>query len=296
MLKVKTLLAVVCLVYFIQLYSSISIVYNIKIAETTKRQAFDKNGEHPSTLALTPFNQFRNKYSGARHNYGGNMVSYIYSPETYYARVDWAFAQVNADHGTFVKTQTDDLLFSAGYSFAPNERSKCTISGFFGVPTHNDHSIIEPQFGFAQVGLGGQFDGSFIFSEHTKDYSLRVAARAIHFFKRNVQIDSKSYHFSLGTLVDLYVALHIKFGNSHCDIGYNPTLLCGGSITPDLVDAVKQSEFKRNSFFGVYKYKFNIKMHPSALAIAASYGFDFEPREFGNKRIITVWGLWSFSF
>lgn len=291
-----TALALIGLSISASLFSSISIVYNIKIAETTKRQAFEKNGEHPSTIALTPFDQYRNKYSGARHNYGGSMLSYIYSPETYFARVDFAFAQVNADHGTFIKTETDDLVFSAGYSFTANDRAKFTLSGLFGIPTHKDRSLIEPQFGYAHIGLGAQFDGSLIFSKHNPDHSLRFAVRGIEFFNRKVRVDAEHFNFTFGTLVDLYLALHINSDNNRIDFGYNPTFLVAASIKPFLPDAVKQTEFKRNSFFGVYKRRFSFKKHPSAAVIALSYGFDLEPLDFGNKRIITVWGLWSIAF
>lgn len=278
------------------LFSSISIVYNIKIAETTKRQPFEKNGTHPSTIAVTPFDQYRNKYSGARQNYGGSMFSYIYSPEGYFARVDFAVAQVNTDHGTFVKTETDDLVCSGGYSFAAHDRAKFTISGLFGVPTHKDRSITEAQFGFAHIGLGAQFDGSLIFSKHNPDHSLRFAVRGIEFFNRKIKVDSYSFNFTYGTLVDLYLALHINNGNNRVDFGYNPTFLVASSIKPFLQDAVKQTEFKRNSFFGVYKHRFSFKKHPSAAVIALSYGFDLEPLDFGNKRIITIWGMWSIAF
>lgn len=275
---------------------SVSIVYSLKIAETTKRQAFEKNGEHPSLVALTPFNQFRTKYSGERHNYGGNLFSYIYSPEEYFVRVDWACAQVNADHGLFKKTQTDDVLFSGGYSFAPNQRSKCGISGMLGFPTHKDISVLEPQFGYSQIGLGGQVDGSFIFSEEHPEHSFRCAFRALHFFKRPVYLHGKRYLFSRGNLIDLYVAMHITMAQSRIDIGYNPTFLSGAAITPSLSNAVEKTDYKRNSFFAVYKYKFKIGSNPSAVLVAISYAFDFEPRDFGNKRIITAWASWSVGF
>jgi len=285
-----------CLLCHVSAYGSISIVYNLKIAETTKRQDFEKNGEHPSTAAITGFNQFRTKYSGSRHNYGGSLLSYIYSPENYYARVDWAVAQVNVDGGSFKKGQTDDLLFSAGYSHAFNHRSKCTLSGLFGMPTHKDLSILEPQFGYAHVGLGAQLDASFLFSQYSNDHSLRCAARIIHLFKRRVDLLCNAFDFTMGNLIDLYVALHITSGNSRCDVGYNPTFLCSGKIIPYLTDVVQKSNFKRNSFFGVYKYKFRLGSYPSSVALALSYGFDYESRVFGNKRIITAWSAWTFSF
>jgi hypothetical protein len=294
-----TLISVIALISVCSrasLFGSVSIVYNIKIAETTKRQAFEKNGEHPSLTALTPFDQFRTKYSGDRQNYGGTMLSYIYSPENYFGRVDFAVAQVNTDHGRFVKTETDDLVFSGGYSFSINERAKLTLSGFFGVPTHKDKSIVEPQFGYAHVGLGAQLDGSLIFSKHNPEHSLRFAVRGIEFFNRTIHVDSVRYHFTFGALVDLYIALHINIDSNRVDLGYNPTFLVASSIKPFLPDAVKLTEFKRNSFFGVYKRRFALKNNPSTAAVAVSYGFDFEPLEFGNKRIITVWGLWTIGF
>ncbi|MEX0849129.1 MAG: hypothetical protein WD055_02775 [Candidatus Dependentiae bacterium] len=54
----------------------------------------------------------------------------------------------------FERTQTDDILFYAGRGFKLNEKSRGTISGILGVPTHKDDSLEGIQFGTGHYAIG----------------------------------------------------------------------------------------------------------------------------------------------
>lgn len=276
----------------------VSIVYNLKIAETTKHQASFEPAEEipPITIALTPFNQFRNRYSHERINYAGSLFSAIYAANDYYVRADWAFADINSKSVNFKETRTDDLLFTTGYSYNFNQRARGSISGLFGVPTHKDLSAVELQFGYAHVGFGVQLDGTFLFSNDDPNYSFRCAARYIRFLGRSVHFSMGHYYYNIGNLIDLFVALHITAGKSSFEIGYNPTISCGASISPYLPNVVTKTNYKRNGFLGIYKYHIKRPNRRYVLALATSYSFDYEPRFYGHKRIVTSWALGSFSF
>lgn len=283
------------------MYGSISTVYNLRIAETTKRIGIEPVFEQPSLGTVTMFGTFRKKYNGDKHRSIGGLCTLVYAPESFFLRLDAAVGRVASnDQGVFFsRTQVDDLLFSAGYSPSLSEKMRLTFSGFLGLPTHKDTSLAFVQFGYGHYGLGAQIDGSFIYS-HNKDHTLRSAIRCIHFFPRRVcaQVDRgiESFKYGLGDLIDLFIAFHNKINKHNIELGYNGSFFINASIYPNLESALQKANYTRHSFFGMYKYHFLINTTTNMLATALSYGFEPTPKIYGNKRLITVWASWSVNF
>jgi hypothetical protein len=279
----------------------ISIVYNLRVAETSKRLIIESSFEKPSLAAVTLFGTFRQQYNGARKNSGGGLFTLLYAPEYFFLRVDGAIGRVTLnDHGIRSgRTQTDDLLFSAGYSPRLSDKIRLTFSGLLGFPTHDDTSIERIQFGTGHYALGVQLDGAVAYSSN-KDNTLRFAARFIHFFPRNVFVPinarREQFKFGLGDLTDLFIAFHHQKGQHSVEAGYNPSFFFDTTICPRLDDVLQEADYIRNSFYGLYKYHFAISQTTHAIALALSYGFDIRPKTVGNKRIITTWASWIVNF
>jgi len=278
-----------------------SIVYNIKIAETTKRQAFDYHFKNPTMTIGTLFDQYRKKWDGTQQNFGGGLATLLYVNKSYYAKVDWAVAQTSEtkEKSHFSQTQTDDLLFTSGCSYPVTKQIKLTFSGLLGFPTHKDASLEHAQLGYGHVGLGAQMDGSFIYSAH-HNHSLRPAARYVRFFQRDAKLiidgQKKDFKFNFGNLVDLYIAHHSKFAPHSLEFGYDATFLFGTKICPHQDDIAHKNNYIRSSFYLSYDYHFFIKTLPSAIAANFSYGFDQIPKKAGNKRIVTLWTSLTINF
>jgi hypothetical protein len=291
-----------CLGWNPVLHAAISIVYNLRIAETTKRESFNPLFSRPAIATATLFNQWREKYNDIFQNIGGGLGTINYAPTSYfYARIDFAAAHVYEKNGAvrFSRTQTDDILFSSGYTYASSERKKITLSGLLGVPTHNDTSLEHIQFGYAHYGLGAQVDGAWHYLPRL-NFSFRSAARFIHFFPRRapavVNNQIMNFDFNIGNLVDLFIAHHINVGRHRFEAGYNPSFFFAATIKPFLADATRGANYIRSNFYGSYKYYFPVRNHMTAIAAACSYGFDHTPQDIGNKRVITVWASWSVNF
>ncbi len=278
-----------------------SIVYNIKVAETTKRSATDEVNNFPSFATLTIFDQYRKKYSGDRHRIDGAMATYMYLFGHAYARVDFAFANTVQKNPlcSFSRVETDDLLFSAGYGFIIDNRKRVTLSGLFGIPTHKNLSLQEFQFGYAHFALGAQLDGAFTYSDNGI-HAFMSAVRFIQFFERKscvpIDILCESFKFTPGNLTDIFISHRSKWGHHRIEIGYDLSLFLNAKICPTLEDAVARSNYVRSGFFATYKHRFFVHELPSAVTIAFSYAFDQKPLNFGNKRVITTWASWSISF
>ncbi len=113
-----------------------------------------------------------------------------YAQKNWFIRLDFAVAHLkrrseilsNLDQS---RTQTDDLLFSGGYGFSTSERSRFSLSGLLGVPTHKPLDLPILQFGSGHVGMGVQLDNNY---KYWSINTLRSAARYIHFFKNNKQL------------------------------------------------------------------------------------------------------------
>ncbi len=286
--------------------SSISVVYNLRIAETTRRQAV-KEDHHlkPTTIATTFVGQARETYDGFHQDSESVIATGIYTQEKWYVRSDFAVGHVRQKgHGLcFSQTETDDILLYGGYSHI-NKKTRFTLSGIFGIPTHNlDTQDFEGiTFGTGHVGLGAQLDGSFLFADYDSHRHLIMgAARFVHFFPRNIHLNlnnfCKKFDFNIGNLADLLVVFHSNWRKHSLEIGYNPEFLFSASICPSLDDVAAQTNYIRSSFYASYSYGFLIHNHlPNAIIVGFSYSFDHRPKQFGLKNGYTAWVTWGVNF
>lgn len=274
---------------------AISIVYNFRIAQITK-QPLEENERNQRLAIILPFDQFQKKYSGVFQNFAGSLEAFIYSWESFYARADFAFSYVKEtfDHmTTFTGIQTDDLLFTAGYNFK-QEHGRVTLSGLFGVPTHDIVALRHVPFGYSQVGLGLQVDGAVNFES---ERAFLYGARYIYFVPRHAKDDlGNKYKYTIGQTADLLAAYKKNWPVHGIEFGYTARFFFAASVQPPFDDEVKKLNYIRSNFYTVYKYRFYIHEHPQRLLLNVSYGFDHTPKHFGNKYIVTIWGSWNISF
>lgn len=290
-----------CLLFFIMLYQSslspISMVYNFRIAQITKQPIVEKSHRHNKVIALL-FDQYRKKYNGIFQNFVGGLGSYIYDFESYYFRTDFAVSHIKqiTDHvTTFSGTETDDILFTGGRNFILNDRTTMTFSGLFGIPTHRIFRLQHVDFGYSQVGLGLQWDGSYLLNDTS---ALLYGARYIYFVPRTALDDLEEKHrFTIGNIGDLLLAYKNNWNKHHgIEFGYTARFRFGAHIYPNLDDIVKKTNYKRSNFYGVYKYKFIVDDISHRLLFYLSYGFDHTPKIYGNRYIVTLWTSWNIGF
>lgn len=299
MKKSLPFLVLICLATH-PLHGTISTVYNMRIAETTKLSLDADRGATTSLSALTVFNQWRTTYRNVNASIGGGMISLVYIPSSFYARLDCAVANVYNETTHFTRTEPDDLLFSTGYSLALSQKTNVTFSGFLGLPLHADQSLDRIQFGYGHAGIGAQLDSSYVYAAN-KQHIVRYAARSIYFLPQTVIAlnDVGCYEkvrFSNGVLTDLFIAHTSAFGNHKAEVGYNPTFLYKATISPSITDAKARSEYIRHAFYSTYGYSFSLKNVSSSVTVALSYAFDSGPKTFGFKRIVNAWALWGINF
>jgi hypothetical protein len=295
----KTLIAILGFTACLSV-QAVSVVYNLRIAETTRRQAQESSQKRSSIAATTFFAQFREIHDGAHQKIGGAVGTYLFSPSNYYLRADCAVGHVytKKDSFHFSRTQADDILFSAGRSHAINERTRVTGSAMLGVPTHKDSALEGLQFGTGHFGLGVQLDGGHVYSKNFR-HSIMGATRYIRFLNRKTTFNFNSrdlnFRIELGNLIDLFVSHQSRFGKRHnLEFGYNPTFSFGAGLKPRLFDV--QTSFIRSSFYGSYRYLFLIKKVPSAISIGLSYSFDHLYNVFAIKSGVTSWITWGLNF
>ncbi|MGO9387805.1 MAG: hypothetical protein ACLPWD_07145 [Methanobacterium sp.] len=277
-----------------------SIVYNLRVTETTKRSIFEQLKIKPNIAIGTAFDQFRKRdFLSFRENLSGAMFTYVYMPCSFYFKVDWALGNDVqwTKHSSQSKTQLDDILFSSGYGFQATKKTNMTVSALLGVPTHKDRSLMEAQFGTGHLGLGGQLDGAYKYAEKL---SLRFAARGIHFFKRTTKIPladlEEQFIFALGNLTDLLISNHLKYNKHNAEIGYNASFLTNAHLTPNEPAISNQIDYIRSDFYISYAYGFLIRNHLSGFILGFSYGFDHLPKMVGLKQIFTGWLSWGINF
>jgi hypothetical protein len=289
------------LVVVLPIYSSITVVYNLRIAETPRQIEIVSPFKRPSLGIATLFGTFREKYNGTKHRCGGGLFTFMYAPESFFVRLDTAVGRVASDTAGvhFSRTQADDLLFSGGYSPKLSERARLTFCGLFGIPTHKDTSVDFVQLGYGHYGLGAEIDGSYSYSTN-QNYMLHGSARLVHFFSREITTtlipDAGLFNYSIGHLAALLLSFHGKRGGHNVEIGYDGSFFFDAQIHPNLDDAVEKANYIRNSFYGIYTYRFSTNKFGHMVCAALSYGFEPTPKVIGNKRLITVWASWGISF
>jgi hypothetical protein len=274
-----------------------SIVYNFRIAQITRQSISDnQNNPHPNNLSALVFNQYQKKYNDSKQNFTGELSSYIRDLSPYYFRADFAFAHVQnkVDHTKIYSgTQTDDLLFTAGRNFTTSNKNTITLSGLFGVPTHNMKLLLHPEFGYAQVGLGAQLDGVYSF---TANSALIYGTRYIYFVPRTTYDNLENrYKFTAGNNVDFILASKYDFDQNGIEFGYTNKCQFGTKIIPQITDLFA-NHYISSSFYLVYKHRFLIYNLPSRFLANIAYGFNHKQQALANKTVITGWVAWNISF
>lgn len=292
---------------------SVSIVYNMRIATITRRQRFDSQQQaFHNLLSGVPFAQWRKIQSGNfKQNDYGALGTYIYSKENYYLKVDSAAGRVNSTiigENSCLKisrTQTDDILFTGGFGHSAGKHARFAYSALFGVPTHRNYILEFSQFGIGHIGLGGQIDGSYNYSQNGT-HTIFGAMRLIHFFGRAIEVKDSClkplyahtcYNLKPGNVADLFISHQTVWNKrNRFEFGYDATFGFGASICPTIVNFGGTATLIRNSFFGAYSRLIPIHERPTGIIVAFSGGFDSKPKLLGNSYFLTIWGLWGFAF
>ena len=303
--KYMLLIATLCP---LRLAHAVTIVYNMRVAEITKRQQLDPSKRKPNIIGETTFGQWRKIKNGARQSAYGAIATYIFSQKSFYLKIDGAVGHVRNDLDTITikRTQTDDILFSGGYGHAVGQYSRFTYSALLGVPTHRDFILDLAQFGTGHVGIGGQFDAAYAYVPD-RSRVLLAATRLIHFFPRNVSSHDPcikplyncfQYYLKTGNIADLYVAHQMNWNKvNRFECGYDATFIgFGSSIQPEIPNFGGSALFIRNSFFGAYSRIIPIGKVKTGMIIGLSGGFDSRPPTFGNTYMITAWALYGVLF
>lgn len=290
-----------------------SVVYNLKIAETTKRQAFNVSLIKPSISTMTGFEEFRKSYDGIKQKIGGGLFGLIYATPKFYVSLNAAAAHVHTrpiavlagiKNFKLNRTQFDDILIASGYSHSFSSQINITASGILGLPTHTDKIFTEAQFGTGHASLGMQIDGAYDFIAPYNGFrqrkALRGAFRCIHFFPRTIFVpftNIASYaKFAPGNLVDLLVTYHQSKEQHGFEVSYDASFLSSAQLSPRMPIITDQINFIHSSFLAAYFYQFPLGSLQSGIAFVLSYGFDHRPKLTGNKRTLGLWGTWGINF
>lgn len=284
------------LLKFIDIFA-ISMVYNFRIAQITKRQIHEKTRDNHYTAIALAFNEYLQKYDGIQENFPGGLAAFIYDFGKNYFRTDFAFSHIKEimEHKTtFSGTKTDDLLFTLGHNFKINNSLPMTFSGLLGIPTHKINRLRHVDFGYGQVGLGAQFDGMYKFND-TNDFLYGL--RYLYFIPRFACNSlCNKYKFTIGNIADMLLGYKHDWDKHGLELGYTFRANFGAHIYPNITDLTSKINYIRNNYYLVYKYKFFIKEAANRLLFDISYGSDARPKKFGNKHIITAWVSWTVRF
>jgi hypothetical protein len=282
---------------------SVSIVYNLKIAEATKRHVVEQQFKKPVIAAVTGFDQQRKTYNHTNQNIGGALFTMIYGHKPFYIRADTAVGHASENNKCIPlcdsRTQMDDILIATGLTHVFNERAKATLSGLAGFPTHDDTALQGIELGTGHYGVGVQLDGGYIYSKSLR-HSCVAAGRLIQFFSRHADtcITGKPLRFDigLGNLADLFLSHISNWGTHKLEVGYNATFAFNTTINPPLPISALPTHFTRNSFYASYRYGFLMRTHPGAVTVGLSYGFDSTPKTIGMKYVVTSWLTFGVAF
>ena len=296
--RMSRYLLLLSMVSYAHYASAISTVYNFRIAQITKQPIMENQDYNRYTTIALLFDQYYNTYDDMSRSYIGGLAAFIYNFKPYYFRNDFAVSNIRAwnqcSNPTFAGTEVDDILFTLGRNFLFGDRKVLTISGLFGIPTHPVFALQHPAFGYGQVGLGIQLDGSYPIR---KNGALLAGGRYIRFIKRYARDDDHNlYLFSIGNVEDILIAYKHSWPKHGIEAGYTSRVQFGASIYPALDDTEEKTNYVRSSFYAVYKYKFKIRDLPSRLLFNIAYGRDHLPHTYGNKYILTFWTSFNINF
>lgn len=290
----------ILLMFFILYNSSfpVSFVYNFKIAQITKQPVLeDKNNMNYIAMILL-LGEYHTKYDCTKQQFNGVLWSYIQEFYNNFFRIDFAQSHVKEIKNNVVtlsENDTDDMVFTFGHSFKINDYSITTLSVLGGVPTHRIERLQRVTFGEGQGGIGVQLDGSYNLSDRT---NFLWGTRYIYFFPGPaLDIDCKEHIFTIGNVGDLLFAVNKWWNKKYgLEIGYAARWQFGARIYPYLENIICKTNYSRNSFYIVCKYKFKTDHFAHRLLLDITNGFDSKPKDYGNKHILTVWLSYSLGF
>lgn len=279
--------------------STISIVYNFRIAQITRKPIGLQTNKQPNSVAPLLFNLYQKSHAfDVVENYIGGLVTYNRNiAQEYYIRTDFAFAHINRTVQNIAKiniTETDDILVSMGRNFTLGQKSQLTLSGLFGIPTHSVHTLQRVGFGGGQMGVGIQCDGLYKLIDKHIDF---LWGTRYNYFIARTAFDAlgNSYKFTRGSIADVLIALQTSRPLSHgLEGGYNARWGFGVHATPS-IPTIDSFNYMRNNFYLVYKYTFLTQRVAHRLLLNISYGFDSTPKLYGYKAF-TIWGSWGIAF
>jgi len=282
----------------------ISIVYNPRIATVTtgRQRIYERLGVYlPSIAVGTLVNQKRIQRPDIPEELRGGLVSYIYSFQSFYVRVDSAVGSVAEKIADcwLSHTQVDDVLFSTGYRHTIGPKLNIAYSALIGIPVHKDYGLEFFQLGTGHVGAGLQVDTIYAFSSE-ETQMLAAMARFVHFFSTTAPVviaEKKTcVDLSIGNIVDILIAYSHRFRKRHyVELGYNPEFAFDIASCPSLGSALPSMGI-RSTWFADYKFIFVPHKHPMGILLGLSYGFDHRPTTIGLKRIVTWWASWGINF
>lgn len=266
-----------------------TIVYNLRIAETTLKIPLKEGTTHNYLGAATTVAQVRNQLDTTKLIFFSELGTFVYYAQSYFIRLDAAFANARIrTNGVTLsqKTETDDLLFTGGYGHTFNDQMSGTFSALAGFPTHGVRRIDTAYFGYAHYSLGAQVDFAYLFNKYLNS-KIIIVGRGVHFFKRDASRIPLLVRLDGGNIFDIFCSYGFGPAWTKFDIGYDGTLFSNFIQTN-----IQVPLYIRNSFYATCTHSFKIKEHSSACMLGISYSFDNKP-EIGFKNIITAWAsLW----
>jgi len=278
---------------------AVSIVYNFRVAQITKRSIVETHAPKSNNITLLPFDYFqKTRDFTIKENYGGALVAFTRNFKNgYYIRADTAFGHVsqkNKNITTTCITEVDDILITGGKNILKTKNSHITLSGMLGIPTHETTSLQRPTLGFTQFAIGAQLDGLYGWSNKT---DFLWGTRYVYFIPRTARDNSDNrYKFTVGSLADLLIGIQTNTNVSltHCfEGGYTGRWGFGAHATPK-IDNIERFNYIRNSIYLVYKYTLQRKFTHRFL-FDISYGFESKQNSY-NYDIFLIWASWTIAF
>jgi len=278
--------------------SALSVVYNFRVAQITRQSIGQQTEKRPNSLSILLFDFFQKMHNfNVRENYTGGLLTYNRDIAKHcYFRADFAAAHVHQKKdclSTVEVIEPDNILLTGGRNFTPTEKTKVTLSGLLGIPTHDVNTLQRVGFGVGQVGVGVQLDG---LCKITKPIDFLWGARYNYFIPRSAFDTQGTCHkFTVGSIADVLVALQTSKPIAHgIEGGYSGRWGFGVSATPRIANLDLLS-YMRNNVYLVYKYTFLRKHFAHRLLLNISYGSDAKPKRYGYNAVM-VWGSWGISF
>lgn len=277
----------------------ISIVYNFRVAQITRQPiAQSTEKQRPYSLSSLIFNFFqKTKGFNIRENYEGGFTTFNYNfASKYYFRADLAVAhtsQKNNNLQVVDNIEPDDILFTVGRNIIAAKKSRVTISGLFGIPTHPVYTLQRVGFGPGQVGIGTQIDGLYKINKHV---DFIWGGRYNYFIPRTAfDILDNPYKFTIGNIADVLVALQSSNSLGHgIEGGYDARWGFGPRACP-VIPNIGLLNYMRHNFYLVYKYTFLTERVAHRFLFNISYGFDVKPKLYGYNAFM-IFGSWGIAF